>query len=675
MTKNITSKSRARRVVNKLNPRMATVLVLVSLLALALFMVTSRSARVSAGDNQQRTDLVEGRDAVAGQVLVKFRHNATSQNVADVEQAADADSNNGVGDGSIRLLHSRSKSAFTLARELSLRSDVEYAEPNYIFHTTLTPNDSRFGELWGLQNTGQPILGVTGTPGADIKATLAWDVSTGSRANVVAVIDTGIDYNHPDLAANVWSAPTAFTVNIGGTIINCAAGTHGFNAINNTCNPLDDNDHGSHTSGTIGAVGNNIVGVAGVNWTASVMGSKFLDASGSGSTVGAINAIEFTIQAKAAFSATAGANVRVLSNSWGGGGFSQALLDEINKANTNNMLFVAAAGNNGTNNDTTAFFPANYNAPNVVAVAATDNNDALASFSNFGRTTVHLGGPGVDVLSTTRNNTYSYFSGTSMATPHVSGAAALVLSRCTLDTAGLKANLLNNVDPISSMATTTITGGRLNVNKALRACSAPATPDYSLSATPASQTVAPGAGTSYTVTVTPSGGFTGTVSFSVGGLPSGATASFNPASVNTSGSSTMSVTTSTTTPTGSYPLTITGSSGALTRTTSVTLVVANASADFSLSATPSSRTVLRGSSTTYTVTVTPSGGFNGTVSFNVSGLPSGASASFSPPTVTASGSTTMTVTTSNTRGTFPLTITGTSGTLQRTTSVSLTVTK
>jgi len=206
-------------------------------------------------------------------------------------------------------------------------------------------------------------------------------------------------------------------------------------------------------------------------------------------------------------------------------------------------------------------------------------------------------------------------------------------------------------------------------------CGGVPTPDYSLSASPASQTVAPGASTSYTVTVTPSGGFSGTVTFSVSGLPAGAGASFNPPSVNTSGSSTMNVTTSASTPVGSYPLTITGTSGTLSHTTSVTLVVANPTADFALSATPASRSVPRSGTTTYTVTVTPSNGFSSTVSFAVSGLPSGATASFNPTTVTASGSTTMTVTVSRQRGTFPLTITGTSGALSHTASVSLTVTK
>src|SRR5262249_31462697 len=192
-------------------------------------------------------------------------------------------------------------------------------------------------------------------------------------------------------------------------------------------------------------------------------------------------------------------------------------------------------------------------------------------------------------------------------------------------------------------------------------------PDFSVSATPSSQTVAPGASASYTITVVPTNGFTGIVDFTVSGLPSGASVSFNPPSVNTSGSSTMTVTTSSSTPAGSYPLIITGASGSLQRTTSVTLVVANPSADFSLSATPSSRSVRRNQSTTYAVTVTPLNGFTGAVTFSVTGLPRGASASFNPTSVTGSGTTTMTVTAGNFRGTFTLTIAGTTGTLQHNT--------
>ena len=620
---------------------------------------------------QNQNEFFQGREVVAREVLVKFRAPTLLTKIIQAEQAGDVDRAEDVGGAGAILFHSRSKDTATLVRELSADGDVEYAEPNFIVYADATPNDPRFGELWGLQNTGQVIQTVAGTPGADISAVPAWDVSTGSRANVVAVIDTGIDYTHPDLAANVWSAPTAFTITVGGVSITCPAGSHGFNAITNTCDPRDDNNHGTHVSGTIGAVGNNAVGVVGVNWTASIMGAKFLDASGSGSTVDAIKCIEFIIKTKAFFGA--GANVRVLSNSWGGGSFSQALLDQINLANTNGMLFVAAAGNNAANNDTTPHYPSSYNAPNVVAVAATDNRDALATFSNFGPTSVHLGAPGVNTLSTIPGASYAYFSGTSMATPHVSGSAALVLSKCsTLATADLKSNLLSNVDPISSLAGFTTTGGRLNVNKAIRACGPP-TPNFSLAASPGSQSIAPGASTSYTVSVTPSGGFTGPVTLSVSGLPAGAGGSFNPASVTTSGSSTLTVNTSTTTPIGSFPLTITGTSGSLSRTTMVTLVVA--APDFSVSASPSTVTVAAGASASYTVSVTPSGGFTGSVTFSVSGLPAGAGGSFNPASITTSGSSTLTVSTSTATlpGSYPLTITGTGGGLTRTTSVTLVI--
>jgi subtilisin family serine protease len=374
-----------------------------------------------------------------------------------------------IGETSLQLyrIKSRSHRVTALVDMLSKVPGVLYAEPNYIVRTTLTPNDTRFGELWGLNNTGQS----GGTAGADISAVSAWDVSTGSSSVVVGVIDTGVDYNHPDLAANMWSAPSAFQVTIGGQTITCPQGSHGFNAINNTCNPLDDNNHGTHVSGTIGAVGNNNQGVVGVNWTTRIMGLKFLSASGSGTTADAIDCIEFAVQAKQAFASIGGANVRVLSNSWGGGGFSQALLDQINKANNNDMLFVAAAGNNGSNNESVPHYPSSYNAANVVAVASTTRTDARSSFSNFGATSVDLGAPGSSILSTVRNGGYSSFSGTSMATPHVSGAAALVLSECTLSTSALKSNLLTNVDLISSMSGITVTGGRLNVDKAIRACS------------------------------------------------------------------------------------------------------------------------------------------------------------------------------------------------------------
>jgi subtilisin family serine protease len=499
---------------------------------------------------------------VPGEVIVKIRGGATPQALAQIAAEASAEADEqlaDVGDAQIRRLHVRGTVADAV-RNLSGNSWVEYAEPNYILKTNLVPNDPRYGELWGMKNTGQVINTVPGKPGADISAEQAWGVTTGTANVIVGVVDTGVDYAHPDLSANIWNNP--------GGVGGCAVGTHGYNAITKTCDPNDDHYHGTHCSGTIGAVGNNALGVVGVNWTVKIMGLKFLDAAGSGTTANAITAIDFAVQAK-----IAGQNVRVLSNSWGGGGFSQALLDEINKANTNDILFVAAAGNASANNDVTANYPSNYNAPNVVAVAATDNNDGLASFSNYGRTTVHLGAPGVDILSTQPGGLYQYLSGTSMATPHVAGAAALVLAaKPTLNTAGVKSALLNNVDPIPSLNGLTVTGGRLNAAKAVGAAPPPPPgPDFSLSASPASQTVVVGASTSYTVTVTPSGGFTGSVTLSSSGLGAGATGSFAPNPTTTT--STFSVTTTTTATTGSFPVTITGTSGTLTRTTSVTLIV------------------------------------------------------------------------------------------------------
>ncbi len=419
---------------------------------------------------QMQTEPINGHEAVAGEVLVRFRTNPAAS-LAQIQTAGDIVKTKRVGGiAGLYLLHSRSKDARLLVQQLSSRVDVLYAEPNFVVHAINTPNDPGFPQLWGLQNTGQ----FSGTPGADISAVLAWDISTGSRNNVVAVVDTGIDYTHPDLAANVWSAPASFTVTVGGVSITCSAGTHGFNAITNVCDPMDDHSHGSHVSGTIGAVGNNSIGVVGVNWVTSIMGVKFLDSTGTGTFAGAIDAIEFAVQAKAAFAQTHTANVRVLSNSWGSTGFSQGLSDEINRAAANGMLFVAAAGNSLSDNDQTPFYPASYAAPNIIAVAATDFGDQLASFSNYGHTSVHLGAPGVNILSTTLGGTYQYFSGTSMATPHVSGAAMLLLSVCPVNTATLKTLLTGNVDLLPSLVSNTISGGRLNVNRAVRSCLAAA---------------------------------------------------------------------------------------------------------------------------------------------------------------------------------------------------------
>ncbi len=476
-------------------------------------------------------------------VLVKFRA-VTVQALEEVVRQHDIEDAKWVGGTGVIKFRSRSQGVAAMVRALSARADVLYAEPDYIVTRMVEPNDPSYGSLWAMPKISAPG---------------AWDSFTGSASVVVGVVDTGIDYTHPDLAANVWSAPDGFSFNG----VTCVAGTHGYNAIKNTCDPADDNSHGTHVSGTIGAVGNNDTGVVGVNWNTSIMGLKFLNAQGSGYTSDAVDAIEFAIQAKL----QRGVNVRVLSNSWGGGGYSLTLYNEISKAGDNAILFVVAAGNNGVSNDSTPTYPANYNLGNIVAVAATDSSDNLASFSNYGTSTVHLAAPGVSILSTVRRGSYAYYSGTSMATPHVSGAAALILSKCTgLDTAGVKAAILDHVDHVTALAGKVLNGGRLNVSAAINSCSsAPPPVAASLSVTPSSRTVKQGKSTTYTAVITPVDAKLAGFGV-VGGMPSNATQSVS--------GKTLTITTSRTTPRGTYTLTIQGTvNGGSALTTTATLTV------------------------------------------------------------------------------------------------------
>jgi subtilisin family serine protease len=456
-----------------------TALRYVATIALGLFSVLGGDA-VSSQDRPRdggrvRSAWFDGRRVVDGEVLVRFRATSGAIERQRAEFQTDVDEVEAVGRRGTRRMRSRRLTTSDMLETLRANPDVEFAEPNYLLNIASVPNEAWFPSLWGLFNNGQPINGVSGVAGADIDVVEAWNVTTGSRAIVVGVVDTGIDYNHPDLAANIWSAPREFQVTIGGVVITCGAGTHGFNAITNTCNPFDDQSHGTHVAGTIGANGNNGVGIAGVNWTASMMGLKFLGASGSGSTANAIKAIEFAIQAKAVLGADA--DVRILSNSWGGGGYSQSLRNEIDAAHASDILFVAAAGNNAGNNDAVPHYPSSYPTANMISVAATTNRDQRATFSNWGAASVHIGAPGQAILSTVPNNGYAYFNGTSMATPHVAGAAALVLAACPpMPTATLKAAILDSADPVAAMAGLTTTGGRLNVNSAVRSCTfAPST--------------------------------------------------------------------------------------------------------------------------------------------------------------------------------------------------------
>jgi subtilisin family serine protease len=343
-------------------------------------------------------------------------------------------------------------SASQLARQLE---GVVYAEPNYIVKTQTVPNDPSFGTLWNLHNTGQD----GGTPGADIHAPEAWDLKTGSSNVVVALLDTGIDYNHQDLAANMFRNEADCNTNGidddgNGSIDDC----YGIDTANHDSDPFDDNGHGTHTAGIVGAAGNNGLGVVGVNWTVRLMPCKFLDNKGSGSTADAVTCLGYVARMK-----DLGVNIVATNNSWGGGGFSQALYDAIDAQRQRGILFIAAAGNSGSDNDATPTYPASYDLPNVIAVASTTRTDALSSFSNRGRRTVHVGAPGSEILSTTPGDNYALMSGTSMATPHVAGVAALLKARDpSRDWRAIRNLILAGGDNNSNLTTNTVTGKRLN---------------------------------------------------------------------------------------------------------------------------------------------------------------------------------------------------------------------
>jgi len=375
-----------------------------------------------------------------------------------------------IGGSAFGVLEAPELAADQVAAWVATQSKVLYAEPNFVYSLvgaenveSTTPNDPGFtgSSLWGLHNTGQS----GGTVDADIDAPEAWDLATGSRDVVVAVIDTGVDHYHPDLAANMWTNPGEVN---GDGVDNDGNGyvddIHGWDFYNNDNNPMDGHNHGTHVAGTIGATGDNSQGVVGVNWEVSIMALKFLNDEGEGTTADAISAIDYAAKMRRDY----GVNVVATNNSWGGGGYSTALRDAIEAAGREGILFIAAAGNDSVNTDVVAHYPSNYDSEYIISVAATTRNDGLASFSNYGSATVDLAAPGRSIYSSMAGGGYGRFSGTSMATPHVTGVVALLASLGPGASAGeIKAAILSGTDPVLSLSGKSVTGGRLNAHGAL----------------------------------------------------------------------------------------------------------------------------------------------------------------------------------------------------------------
>lgn len=396
-------------------------------------------------------------NAVPGEILVRFRpeskskqlgrHLLTEKSGRQISLSVKAVSPKFEIVEGLRVAQVNPADTSNAIEALRARPDVIYAEPNFIRRAFVAPNDPRYPEMWGLNNTGQrsDFGGHPGTPGNDIRAEQGWAITTGNRSVVVGVIDSGIDINHQDLHDNIWTNPVEVAGNgiddDGNGFIDDVNGwdfAHNDATVFDYTEPTyppsasytgDIEDHGTHVAGTIGAVGNNGIGVTGVSWQVSLMSLKFLTEDGAGTSANLLNAFAYAKAMRQLWETsggTKGANIRILNNSYGGEKFSQAEQDAIRSLSDAGILFVVSAGNEALPNDVFPVYPSNYTSPNLISVAASGGSGTRASFSNFGEATVNVTAPGEYILSTTPKNTYDFFDGTSMAAPHVSGTAALV---------------------------------------------------------------------------------------------------------------------------------------------------------------------------------------------------------------------------------------------------------
>jgi subtilisin family serine protease len=422
---------------------------------------------------------INGNDHVKGEIIIQLSEIGKISSKEQVDRIRTSLSAFGIK--RLRFLQTDSKLlVMKIADDEELESAINklealpgvvFAEPNYKLKAlnssnskTGMPNDPMFEKNWSLLNVGQLIRSSKrGKIGADVNVLPLWSQGiTGSKKIIVGVIDTGVDWNHEDLKENIYTNPGEAGVLASNGKDDDNNGfvddVHGWNFQNNTNKSTDDNHHGTHCSGTIGAVGNNGIGIAGVNWNTSILPIKFLDKNGSGDAVDAIEGINYAVKMGA----------KVLNNSWGGGGYSKALRDAIEKANKKNVIFVAAAGNDGSNNDVSPAYPASYEVANVISVAATNSLDEKASFSNYGLKTVHIAAPGEDIYSTFPNNQYGYLSGTSMAAPHVAGIVALMLSvNPKLTPLEIKESLISSAQLIAELKNFVLAHGRVNVFNAI----------------------------------------------------------------------------------------------------------------------------------------------------------------------------------------------------------------
>ena len=417
---------------------------------------------------------------VPGEVIVKFRAGASEVGRGAAMRSANAEVVERIRTGP--MARAGDAEGITVVRTgrgvpeaiqaLRESPEVEYAEPNWVYQHAAVTNDTYVanGSLWGMYGTSTTPANQYGSNAAS-----AWAAGqTGSASVYVGIIDEGIQFEHPDLLGQVWTNKVDVVDGVDNDGNGYVDDIHGwdFDGNNNTIydggTRGSQDDHGTHVSGTIGAKANNNAGVAGVNWNVTLISGKFLGRRG-GTTANAVKAVDYFNDLKTRQKL----NIVATNNSWGGGGFSQALYDAIKRADAAGILFIAAAGNGGSDgvgddNDATPSYPSGYDLPNVIAVAAITSSGAKSSFSNYGAKTVDIGAPGSGIWSTTAYNLYESYSGTSMATPHVTGAAALYASaHPTATAAQIRTAILSSAVPTTSLSGKTVTGGRLDAFGAL----------------------------------------------------------------------------------------------------------------------------------------------------------------------------------------------------------------
>lgn len=450
--------------------------------AASMFMAASCMDENDITEKPAASPATSNYEFVEGDVIVKFKSGASSNgarqaNLLSVAQAefvetirgsevrADA-SGRQVETGSVVLAISK-LGTFEAIERLKKLPEVEYAEPNFIYKHFDTSNDPYYtnGNLWGMYGNGTTPANQYGSQAGEIWPNLAAG-STGTKGVWIGIIDEGYMYTHEDLSPNAATNPGEVLDGVDNDGNGYVDDIYGWDFVGNDNTVFDgvDDDHGTHVAGTIGARGGNLTGVAGVVWNVSLMNAKFLGTSG-GTTANAVRAVDYFTKLKEKV------NVVATSNSWGGGGYSQALYDAIQRANNAGILFIAAAGNSSTNIDKNKSYPASYDNANIIAVASIDSNGKRSSFSNFGAKSVDLGAPGRGIYSTVPRSSesgvvsgYASYSGTSMATPHVTGAVALYAALYpTSNAAQIKSAIMNQVIPTGSLNGKCVSNGRLNV--------------------------------------------------------------------------------------------------------------------------------------------------------------------------------------------------------------------